>query len=426
MSGERRKTELAGRDFRLSGGRSQYDARRSPVGLLPRRWFAADTHRPRPILVSRAPDRDSRPPTDRGPICARSDSSSSVSWSATGLRFLASGQEVLRVVEHRGERDVDPGASRNPGSDARIGIRTGELHRGGRVAHPPRPPGHQIVLGRDTIVSLTQATGLIPPRRRGRKTNALTLFRWSTTGCRGIIMPTIQCGGTRCTSVEAIQWFFEALTDLSRTAAARPRPGYPTSSQPVPAPAGVRGGWQATRADGRVEDERLSSTALPAPGMHYRRSSPSAARYRAWRRGEPGRSSHGPAVTGQHTALESPRSIRRFDVALLGKADRGIGGVPGNGSGSPPSRLAWIPMQKRKPNGIAGFSRFSRGNRPSGAGFSLHLYTEFHSSSNPIQSRLLFRFPRFSRDFRDTAVLPLTNLSRSDIWGLCLPVNPKN
>ncbi len=65
-------------------------------------------------------------------------------------------------------------------------------------------------------MSLTQAAGLIPPRRRGRKTNVLTLYRWLTSGCRGIIMPTIQCGGTRCTSVEGIQWFFEALTQLSR------------------------------------------------------------------------------------------------------------------------------------------------------------------------------------------------------------------
>jgi hypothetical protein len=65
-------------------------------------------------------------------------------------------------------------------------------------------------------MSLAQAAALIPPRRRGRKTHVSTLFRWSTSGCRGIVMPTIQCGGTRCTSVEGIQWFFEQLTELSR------------------------------------------------------------------------------------------------------------------------------------------------------------------------------------------------------------------
>lgn len=80
-------------------------------------------------------------------------------------------------------------------------------------------------------MSLTQAAGLIPPRRRGRKTNVSTLYRWSTSGCRGIIMPTIQCGGTRCTSVEGIQWFFEALTQLSRGEVSQ-TPGIPLRRSP--------------------------------------------------------------------------------------------------------------------------------------------------------------------------------------------------
>ncbi|MGP0070011.1 MAG: DUF1580 domain-containing protein [Isosphaeraceae bacterium] len=83
------------------------------------------------------------------------------------------------------------------------------------------PSGYQITLGRDTIVTLTQATALVPPRRRGRKTSVSTFFRWSTNGCRGLILPTLQCGGTRCTSVEALQWFFEALGELSRTPGAK-------------------------------------------------------------------------------------------------------------------------------------------------------------------------------------------------------------
>ncbi len=78
------------------------------------------------------------------------------------------------------------------------------------------PSLYRIVLGRDTIVTLTQATALIPPRRRGRKASVSTLFRWSNSGCRGIILPTLQCGGTRCTSVEGLQWFFEALGQVGR------------------------------------------------------------------------------------------------------------------------------------------------------------------------------------------------------------------
>jgi hypothetical protein len=75
---------------------------------------------------------------------------------------------------------------------------------------------YRILLGRDTVVTLTQAAPLIPARRRGRKTHVSTLFRWSNSGCRGIVLPTIQCGGTRCTSIEALQWFCEMLTELSQ------------------------------------------------------------------------------------------------------------------------------------------------------------------------------------------------------------------
>ena len=39
--------------------------------------------------------------------------------------------------------------------------------------------------------------------------------------CQGNILPTLQCGGTHCTSVEAIQWFFEALSELSLTHGAK-------------------------------------------------------------------------------------------------------------------------------------------------------------------------------------------------------------
>jgi hypothetical protein len=120
------------------------------------------------------------------------------------------------LVEHRGERGIDRGARTEPCDDAEDRNPKARATTRKSSGPSPRPPGYQIVLGQDTIVSLTQAAGLIPPRRRGRKTHASTLFHWSTAGCRGIVMPTIQCGGTRCTSVEAIQWFFEQLTELSR------------------------------------------------------------------------------------------------------------------------------------------------------------------------------------------------------------------
>lgn len=39
-----------------------------------------------------------------------------------------------------------------------------------------------------------------------------TLYRWSTIGCKGVVLETAQIGGTRCTSREALDRFFAALT----------------------------------------------------------------------------------------------------------------------------------------------------------------------------------------------------------------------
>lgn len=76
----------------------------------------------------------------------------------------------------------------------------------------------------ETILPLTQAAGELPRRRRGRKTHVSTLYRWATVGCRGVTLETIQIGGTRCTSREALQRFFEALS-LPAVAPGHDHPG---------------------------------------------------------------------------------------------------------------------------------------------------------------------------------------------------------
>jgi hypothetical protein len=70
----------------------------------------------------------------------------------------------------------------------------------------------------ETLLPLAQAAEELPRRRRGRKTNISTLYRWSQAGCRGIRLETIQCGGTRCTSQEALQRFFERLSQAQVSA----------------------------------------------------------------------------------------------------------------------------------------------------------------------------------------------------------------
>ncbi len=64
----------------------------------------------------------------------------------------------------------------------------------------------------ESVVSLADAVRYVPKRRGGKKVHISTLFRWSTCGCRGQKLETIQAGATRCTSVEALQRFFNRLS----------------------------------------------------------------------------------------------------------------------------------------------------------------------------------------------------------------------
>src|SRR6516165_8546063 len=64
----------------------------------------------------------------------------------------------------------------------------------------------------ETLVSLQRAANELPRRRRRRKTHVSSLYRWSTFGCRGVILESVQIGATRCTSREALQRFFERLS----------------------------------------------------------------------------------------------------------------------------------------------------------------------------------------------------------------------
>src|SRR5690349_20799837 len=78
----------------------------------------------------------------------------------------------------------------------------------------------------EEVVSLRDACSLLPRRRAGKKPAIETLYRWSLRGCRGIKLETVQVGATRCTSVEALQRFFDALTAAAgaATAAVTPPP----------------------------------------------------------------------------------------------------------------------------------------------------------------------------------------------------------
>jgi hypothetical protein len=71
----------------------------------------------------------------------------------------------------------------------------------------------------EQLISLADAAKTLPRRRRGRKTHTSTLYRWATAGCKGIVLESLQCGGTRCTSKESLQRFFERLSQPAQAGA---------------------------------------------------------------------------------------------------------------------------------------------------------------------------------------------------------------
>lgn len=63
-----------------------------------------------------------------------------------------------------------------------------------------------------------------------------TLHRWATRGCSGVVLETIFVGGSRCTSTEALQRFFAAVTEARERAAGVTEP--PPSSMEARDPVG--------------------------------------------------------------------------------------------------------------------------------------------------------------------------------------------
>jgi hypothetical protein len=79
-----------------------------------------------------------------------------------------------------------------------------------------------IDVSSETVVSLTEASKHVPSRRQGKKTAVSTIWRWAMKGIRGVKLETIMIGGTRCTSLQALQRFFEQVTEVTNGTTAMP------------------------------------------------------------------------------------------------------------------------------------------------------------------------------------------------------------
>ncbi len=60
------------------------------------------------------------------------------------------------------------------------------------------------------LLSMTEAAKSLPGRP-----NVATLWRWRTSGCRGVKLETVLSGGRRYTSVEALRRFQERVTEAA-------------------------------------------------------------------------------------------------------------------------------------------------------------------------------------------------------------------
>lgn len=66
-----------------------------------------------------------------------------------------------------------------------------------------------ISLNEEQLIPLGAAPGYLAARG-GKKVHISTVYRWATKGCRGRVLETQLLGGSRYTSLAALDRFFQA------------------------------------------------------------------------------------------------------------------------------------------------------------------------------------------------------------------------
>ncbi len=72
-----------------------------------------------------------------------------------------------------------------------------------------------INMQQETVVSLTEATKILPPVN-GKRPAISTMWRWCRKGLHGVRLEYIRVGRSIATSREAINRFFEALAQADK------------------------------------------------------------------------------------------------------------------------------------------------------------------------------------------------------------------
>lgn len=74
----------------------------------------------------------------------------------------------------------------------------------------------------DRLLPLREAAALFPRRRKGARVNIATLWRWMTTGTRGVVLETVRVGNQNYTTEQAIRDFIEAQSRPAAGPVSRP------------------------------------------------------------------------------------------------------------------------------------------------------------------------------------------------------------
>ncbi len=75
-----------------------------------------------------------------------------------------------------------------------------------------------IDIATEELLPLRSVPGRFPGLgRNGRPIHHASIYRWAVNGCRGVRLETVQVGGMKVTSTEALERFVERLSNPSET-----------------------------------------------------------------------------------------------------------------------------------------------------------------------------------------------------------------
>lgn len=83
---------------------------------------------------------------------------------------------------------------------------------------------HMIDLQTETLIPLREVPKRLPPRPNGKRVHISACYRWIQRGVRGVRLESIQIGGMKYTSLEALQRFGLQLSGDNESAGKRPTP----------------------------------------------------------------------------------------------------------------------------------------------------------------------------------------------------------